>query len=44
MQGQVVFTLASSDNMISVVQMIEHTNPKEADWQSVWGNLTFGVK
>ncbi|NUO02746.1 MAG: DUF4198 domain-containing protein [Saprospiraceae bacterium] len=43
-QGQVEFILASGDNMISVVHLFEHSNPKEADWQSVWGNLTFGVK
>jgi len=43
-QGRVGFYLASGDNMISVVHLFEHTNQKEADWQSVWGNLTFGVK
>ncbi len=43
-RGRVTFTLASGDNMISVVHMFEHSDTKEADWQSVWGNLTFGVR
>jgi uncharacterized GH25 family protein len=42
--GKVEFKPQIGDNMISVVQMIEHTDKAEADWQSIWGNLTFGIK
>jgi uncharacterized GH25 family protein len=43
-KGQVQFKPQKGDNMISVVQMVEFDNKTEADWQSIWGNLTFGVK
>ncbi|WP_238803850.1 DUF4198 domain-containing protein [Emticicia aquatica] len=28
--------------MVSAVNMVPHSNPKEADWQSYWGSYTFG--
>ncbi len=43
-KGKVQFQPLSGDNMISVVHMVEYPNKAEADWQSIWGNLTFGVK
>lgn len=40
-RGQVRFALSSGEQMISVIHMTEHINIAEADWQSIWGNLTF---
>lgn len=39
--GRVRFALSSGEQMVSVVHMTEHINTAEADWQSIWGNLTF---
>jgi hypothetical protein len=43
-QGRVAFTLATGDVMLSVVHMIESEDRAAADWQSIWGNLTFHVR
>lgn len=32
------------DWMISIVKMIPHANPEQADWQSYWASLTFGFE
>lgn len=42
--GQVQFRLLPGRNMVSVVRMIPNDEPgPDADWQSYWGSLTFGV-
>lgn len=46
--GRVQFKLAMGWNMVSVVRMIPNDEPtpkngQQADWQSYWGSLTFGV-
>lgn len=43
-KGWVEFSLPSGDIMLSVVWMHRVKGSKEADWQSIWGNLTFGVR
>ncbi len=43
-QGRVRFQLRTGQNMVSLVQMVLITDPKEADWQSYWGSLTFGCR
>lgn len=43
-QGWVAFPLSSGDTMLSVVHMIANEDAKAADWQSIWGNLTFHVR
>lgn len=43
-QGRVKFRVRAGGNMVSAVQMVPHTNPDEADWQSYWGSLTFGSR
>jgi uncharacterized GH25 family protein len=46
--GRVQFKLSKGRNMVSVVRMIPNDEPtpknnQQADWQSYWGSLTFGV-
>ncbi|MCU0446846.1 MAG: DUF4198 domain-containing protein [Microscillaceae bacterium] len=36
-------SLASGEYMISLVKMIPHPKPQEADYQSYWASLTFGL-
>ncbi len=43
-KGQVRFLLHPGEQMVSVVHMVQHAVPAEADWQSVWGNLTFCLR
>jgi uncharacterized GH25 family protein len=43
--GLVTFDLAGEGNyMISVVKMDRLKDTKQADWQSTWGSLVFGIK
>jgi uncharacterized GH25 family protein len=42
--GRVRFQLNAGPQMVSVVHMLPHSEPKEADWQSIWGNLTFCLR
>jgi uncharacterized GH25 family protein len=43
--GEVTFNLAGEGNyMISVVKMDRLKETPQADWQSTWGSLVFGVK
>lgn len=42
-QGKVKVVLqAKGEYMISLVKMVPHTKPQEADYQSYWATLTFG--
>jgi len=43
-KGKVRFQLSPGEQMVSVVHMYPHPLPAEADWQSVWGNLTFCLR
>jgi uncharacterized GH25 family protein len=43
-QGRVRFRLNAGEQMVSVVHMLPYPVPAEADWQSVWGNLTFNLR
>ena len=43
-KGRARFRLSSGEQMVSVVHMTAHPKPAEADWQSIWGNLTFCLK
>ncbi|MBC7922276.1 MAG: DUF4198 domain-containing protein [Ferruginibacter sp.] len=43
--GKVSFGLVRRGRwMVSVVRMVPYPDPKQADWQSFWGNLTFGYE
>ena len=42
--GRVRFQLSPGEQMVSVVHMTGYPKPAEADWQSIWGNLTFCLK
>ena len=42
--GQVRFRLSPGEQMVSVVHMVAYPKLEEADWQSIWGNLTFCLK
>ena len=42
--GRVRFRLSPGEQMVSVVHMTTYPKPAEADWQSIWGNLTFCLK
>lgn len=45
LQGSIHFPLRRQGTwMVSVVQMIPYPDSKTADWQSFWGNLTFGFE
>jgi uncharacterized GH25 family protein len=46
-QGKVTFDLPRKGNasyMLSCVHMVRLTANKQADWQSLWGSVTFGMK
>lgn len=46
-RGEATFTLPQKGKaayMVSVVQMVRLTNNPQADWQSTWGSMTFGLK
>lgn len=43
-QGYTRFRLKAGANMVSVVRMVPHDTPTEADWHSYWGSLTFGCR
>jgi len=41
--GNVSFSIDQTGKwMISTVQMVPNSDPKQADWQSYWGSYTFG--
>jgi uncharacterized GH25 family protein len=40
-RGRVRFQVPEGEQMVSLVHMIPHPNPVEADWQSTWGSLTW---
>ena len=43
--GKVIFSFEPKGAwMVSSVNMVPHTKPTEADWQSYWGSYTFGFK
>lgn len=43
--GQIKFSFEPKGIwMVSTVNMVRHTDTKEADWQSYWGSYTFGFK
>jgi uncharacterized GH25 family protein len=44
-QGKITFSFEPKGIwMVSSVNMVQHTKPIEADWQSYWGSYTFGFK
>jgi uncharacterized GH25 family protein len=44
-KGQIKFSFEPKGIwMVSAVNMVRHTDTKEADWQSYWGSYTFGFK
>lgn len=46
-EGKATFSLPKKGNatyMVSMVNMVRLQNDPQADWQSTWGSLTFGLK
>ena len=43
-RGRVRFRLNAGEQMVSIVHMVPHPEAAEADWQSIWGNLTFCLR
>ncbi len=40
-KGKVRFVVPEGEQMVSLVHMMPHPKPAEADWQSTWGSLTW---
>ncbi len=40
-KGKLRFQVPEGEQMLSLVHMMPHSKPAEADWQSIWGSLTW---